>query len=189
MKKFNVFICGLILALIVSTVSPSFVHANEIASKESALAESVLYNFDTKKLEFDEEAAKEEYNFTDEELNYYESSIESLTPEEVNNKLLTLGIDMENYDGNIIYKEDENGEVQGFAVIAWLAGIGFVSFVGYFFWDRYLTHKEKMNYMNKCFAQGGNPIIDSRDKSGLKGQTSAAEAERIGGYNFACEKP
>ena len=43
--------------------------------------------------------------------------------------------------------------------------------------------------MNKCFAQGGNPIIDSRDKSGLKGQTSAAEAERIGGYNFACEKP
>ena len=48
MKKFNVFICGLIFALIVSTVSPSFVQANELASKESALAESVLYNFNTK---------------------------------------------------------------------------------------------------------------------------------------------
>ncbi|GAB0171769.1 chromosome partitioning protein ParB [Lysinibacillus sp. CTST325] len=188
MKKFNVFICSLILTLIVSTVLPNFAYANELESKESALAESLLYNFNTQTLEFDEEAAKEIYNFTDEELSYYES-LESLTPEEVNNTLLTLGIDMENYDGNIIYKEDENGEIQEFAVVAWLAGIGLVSFIGYFFWDRYLTHKEKMNYMDQCFAQGGNPVIDSRDDAGLRGKTSETEAKKIGGYNFACEKP
>ncbi|MCM0627112.1 hypothetical protein M5J14_21685 [Lysinibacillus sp. OL1_EC] len=188
MKKLNFFICSLILTLIVSTVLPNFAHANELASKESALAESVLYNFNTKKLEFDEETAKEKYHFTDEELNYYES-LESLTPKEVNNTLLTLGIDMENYDGDIIYKENEDGEITPYAVVAWLAGIGLVSFIGYFFWDRYLTHKEKMNYMNRCFDQGGNPIIDSRDDAGLNGQTNATEARKIGGYNFACEKP
>ena len=137
-------------------------------------------------MEFDEEAAKEVYNFTDEELNYYESSLESLTPEEVNNKLLTLGIDMENYDGNIIYKEDENGEVQEFAVIAWLAGIGFVSFVGYFSGIDIL-HIKKNELYGSMFRSGGNPIIDSRDRSGSKVQTNEAEAERIGGYNFACE--
>ncbi|MFW7188531.1 MULTISPECIES: hypothetical protein [Lysinibacillus] len=188
MKKLQFFICSLIVTLIVATIFPNFANADEYGRKESVLAESIYYNLATQTLEFDEEAAQKLYHFTDEELNYYES-LESLSPNEVHHKLLTFGLDMDNYDGTIIYKENEDGEVTPYAVIAWLAGIGLVSFIGYFFWDRYLTHKEKMNYMNKCFAQGGNPIIDSRDDAGLNGQTNATEARKIGGYNFACQKP
>lgn len=188
MKKVNIFICSLIFTLIISTALPNFAHASELNSKGEALTELILYNFKTKKLEFDDKIAQEKYNFTNEEINYYEY-LETLTSEEVNTKFLELGIDMENYDGDVIYKEDEEGELTKYGVVAWLVGIGFVSIVGYFFWDRYLTHKEKMNYMNKCFAQGGNPVIDSRDNAGLDGTTDAMAAQKIGGYNFACKRP
>lgn len=42
-------IWGLIFTLLASTVSPNFVSAKELESKESVLSESILYNFDTKK--------------------------------------------------------------------------------------------------------------------------------------------
>ncbi len=46
-----------------------------------------------------------------------------------------------------------------------------------------------MNCMNKCFAQRGNPVIDSRDNAGLDGTTDAMAAQKIGGYSFACKIP
>lgn len=96
---------------------------------------------------------------------------------------------MKNYDDDVNYKEDEEGEPSTYGVVAWLAGIGLGSIVGYFFWERYLTHKGKMNYMNKCFAQRGNPVIDSRDNAGLDGTIDAMAAQKIGGYSFACKIP
>ncbi|MGE7090907.1 hypothetical protein ACQKII_05490 [Lysinibacillus sp. NPDC048646] len=189
MKRLNFLIWGLIFTLLASTVSPNFVSAKELESKESVLSESILYNFDTKKLELDEETAKEKYDFTNEELNYYSETLESLTPKEVDDTLLDLGIDMEKFDGEIIYKENENGEITPYAAMAILAGIGLVTIMGYFFWDRYLTHVEKMNFANQCYAKDGYPVVDSRDDAGLSGITDVMEARKIGGFNFACKKP
>jgi len=47
-------------------------------------------------------------------------------------------------EGEILLKEDRDGVIQPFAwPIIWLAGIGLVSFIGYLFYDKYLTDRAK----------------------------------------------
>ncbi|MFA1739998.1 hypothetical protein [Lysinibacillus fusiformis] len=42
---------------------------------------------------------------------------------------------------------------------------------GIIFSALYFSHKEKMTLIDKCYANGGYPEIDSKDKAGAKGTT------------------
>lgn len=193
MKKSN-FIYMLVAVLFLSIILPNFAHANTNSSvneqnKVIAISESILFNFNTKKLEIDKELAKEKYTFSNSELNHFENVLDSLSIEDTNDLLLNQGIDMENYEGEILLKEDENGVIQpyGWPLII-LAGIGIVSFIGYLFYDKYLSDKEKKLLINRCYDAGGFPVIDNRDTSGRYGTTNDSAAVNIGGYNFACSR-
>lgn len=93
MKKHNYVIYSLIFALLLTTVSPILASAKESTDKEEALSESILYNLNTKKLELDKVIAKEEFDFSNEELNHYSDSFQSLTQEETHELLLDSGLD------------------------------------------------------------------------------------------------
>lgn len=190
MKKFN-FIYMLVTVLVLSLISPSLAQANTDLSvdeqnKAIALSESILFNFNTGKLEIDKELAEEKYTFSNSELNQVENVLDSLSVEETKDLLLAQGIDMENYEGEILLKEDGDEVIQYAWPIIWLAGIGLISFIGYLFYDKYLSNKEKKNLINRCYDAGGYPVIDNRDISGQYGTDSAAV--NIGGYNFACSR-
>lgn len=192
MKKPN-FIYTLIAVLCLSIILPSFAHANDFSTDEQnkaiALSESILFNFNTEKLEIDRELAEGKNLFSSSELDHIENVLNSFSVEDTKNLLLNQGIDMENYNGEILLKEDENGDIQPYAwPIIWLAGIGLVSFIGYLFYDKYLSNKEKKNLINRCYDAGGFPVIDNRDISGQYGTTSDSAAVTIGGYNFACSR-
>lgn len=192
-KKNNI-IYILVTVLFLSLISPGFAHANvdssiEEQKKAIALSESILINLNTGKLEIDKELAQEKYAFPNSELNRIENVLDSLDVEETKNLLLSQGIDMENYEGEILLKEDRDGVIQPFAwQIIWLAGIGLVSFIGYLFYDKYLTDREKRNLINRCYDSGGLPVIDERDTSGRFGTTSDTAAITVGGFNFACAR-
>lgn len=192
MKKFN-FIYMLVTVLVLSLISPSFAQANTDLSvdeqnKAIALSESILFNFNTGKLEIDKELAEEKYTFSNSELNQVENVLDSLSVEETKDLLLAQGIDMENYEGEILLKEDGDEVIQYAWPIIWLAGIGLISFIGYLFYDKYLSNKEKKNLINRCYDAGGYPVIDNRDISGQYGTTNDSAAVNIGGYNFACSR-
>ena len=192
-KKNNIFYI-LVTVLFLSLISPGFAHANVDSSIEEqkraiALSESILFNLNTEKLEIDKGLAQEKYAFPNSELNRIENVLDSLDVEETKNLLLAQGIDMENYEGEILFKEDRDGVIQPFALpVIWLAGIGLVSFIGYLFYDKYLTDREKRNLINRCYDSGGSPVIDERDTSGRFGTTSDTAAITIGGFNFACAR-
>lgn len=192
MKKFN-FIYMLVTVLVLSLISPSLAQANTDLSvdeqnKAIALSESILFNFNTGKLEIDKELAEEKYTFSNSELNQVENVLDSLSVEETKDLLLAQGIDMENYEGEILLKEDGDEVIQYAWPIIWLAGIGLISFIGYLFYDKYLSNKEKKNLINRCYDAGGYPVIDNRDISGQYGTTNDTAAVNIGGYNFACSR-
>lgn len=192
MKKFN-FIYMLVTVLVLSLISPSLAQANTDLSvdeqnKAIALSESILFNFNTGKLEIDKELAEEKYTFSNSELNQVENVLDSLSFEETKDLLLAQGIDMENYEGEILLKEDGDEVIQYAWPIIWLAGIGLISFIGYLFYDKYLSDKEKKNLINRCYDAGGYPVIDNRDISGQYGTTNDTAAVNIGGYNFACSR-
>lgn len=192
MKKFN-FIYMLVTVLVLSLISPSLAQANTDLSvdeqnKAIALSESILFNFNTGKLEIDKELAEEKYTFSNSELNQVENVLDSLSVEETKDLLLAQGIDMENYEGEILLKEDGDEVIQYAWPIIWLAGIGLISFIGYLFYDKYLSNKEKKNLINRCYDAGGYPVIDNRDISGQYGTTNDSAAVNIGGYNFACSR-
>lgn len=192
MKKFN-FIYMLVTVLVLSLILPSLAHANTDLSvdeqnKAIALSESILFNFNTGKLEIDKELAEEKYTFSNSELNQVENVLDSLSVEETKDLLLAQGIDMENYEGEILLKEDGDEVIQYAWPIIWLAGIGLISFIGYLFYDKYLADKEKKNLINRCYDAGGYPVIDNRDISGQYGTTNDTAAVNIGGYNFACSR-
>lgn len=192
MKKFN-FIYMLVTVLVLSLISPSLAQANTDLSvdeqnKAIALSESILFNFNTGKLEIDKELAEEKYTFSNSELNQVENVLDSLSVEETKDLLLAQGIDMENYEGEILLKEDGDEVIQYAWPIIWLAGIGLISFIGYLFYDKYLSDKEKKNLINRCYDAGGYPVIDNRDISGQYGTTNDTAAVNIGGYNFACSR-
>ncbi|UZM97002.1 hypothetical protein OL548_16930 [Lysinibacillus sp. MHQ-1] len=48
--------------------------------------------------------------------------------------------------------------------------------------------KKKMTLIDKCYANGGYPEIDSKDKAGAKGTTDGGAATKAGGYKFECKK-
>lgn len=192
MKKIK-FTYFLIALIVFSTMVPNFAQAQDFTDKENALGESILYNFETGKLEIVKEFANEKYDFNDSELDYYNEKFNELTVDETNKLLLSQGIDIENYEGDVLYLENNEGTVQPFGVIAILAGIGIVTAIGYFWWDKYLTYKIKQNLIDKCYSIGGSPVFDSRDDSGFKGDPKKNrnyyEISSEGGYNFACERP
>jgi len=191
-KKFN-YIYMLVTVLVLSLISPSLAQANTDLSvdeqnKAIALSESILFNFNTGKLEIDKELAEEKYTFSNSELNQIENVLDSLSVEETKDLLLAQGIDMENYEGEILLKEDGDEVIQYAWPIIWLAGIGLVTFIGYLFYDSYLAHKEKKLLIKRCYDAGGYPVIDSRDVSGEYGITNDSAAIVVGGYNFACSR-
>jgi len=52
----------------------------------------------------------------------------------------------------------------------------------------YFSHKQKMNFINRCYNNRGYPKIDSRDKGGVKGTTNSGSASVAGGYKMECRK-
>lgn len=182
----------LILSLIVSSASASLaqvqpVGEQEYSAKVTAFYESIFYNVNTGELELVEEIAAEKYSFTKNELAEMNSMVDSVTKEEVDQLIKEHNIDLASYEGEVLYNENGDELIQPFAFI-YLVGIGLILISAYFFYSRYLDYKEKMTLINRCYDRNGDLVVDSRDKSGVKGKPNEGDAKRVGGYNFACKK-
>ncbi len=56
------------------------------------------------------------------------------------------------------------------------------------FTGMYFNYKEKQNLVNQCYKHKGTPVIDSRDKSGLKGKPNGGSSSSTKNYKFKCVK-
>lgn len=56
------------------------------------------------------------------------------------------------------------------------------------FYAMYSSYAEKQMLIDPCYDNGGTPVIDSRDSSGVEGTTDSGAAKHAGGYRFECQK-
>src|SRR5699024_12695194 len=70
----------------------------------------------------------------------------------------------------------------GVALMSILTGGGLI------FYAMYTTHSEKQSLIDQCYDNGGTPVIDSRNSSGVEGTTDSGAAKTAGGYRFECQK-
>lgn len=112
------------------------------------------------------------------------AQLASLDDEEVDRLLIQSG-----YNPAEVRVENDQATAS-VAPIIWIAGIAIAALTtGALIWvSKYYSHKEKMRLIDQCYANGGYPEVDSRDKGGVKGTTKSGEARSAGGYNFKCRK-
>ncbi|QTD42522.1 hypothetical protein [Sporosarcina sp. Te-1] len=144
----------------------------------ASISQSLYYDKGSGKVQIDENRVAELQNISLKEaqaLKEANEALSDLSKEETDKMLIDAGYDPENL---------EDGAYLPNAWPIFLIGIGLI--VAYYFWDRYLSYKEKTLLINRCYDQYGYPVVDSRDNSGLRGIPNEAEASRVGGFNFAC---
>lgn len=170
-----------------ATVAP-VAQAQEVDSGvqgPAALVEAVYFDSDTDEFRLNED--KIDHNrVTAEEIDQAESELADLTDDEIDQVITENGHDPEQ-----IREPNTSGITPMVApVIIWggVALIGILTGGGLIFYAMYTTHAEKQNLIDQCYGNGGTPVIDSRDSSGVEGTTDSGAAKTAGGYRFECQK-
>ncbi|WP_052059801.1 hypothetical protein [Lysinibacillus fusiformis] len=182
-KKMFKLVPLLILTLVFSAIASPIAQANEVAAKDDAINNSTYYSVKTHEIVlFEEEALSLNPYLENQELNYVKNYLENLSDEEIDEILIQNGYNLDD-----IKIDTELGH----ANIVWFVPIVVGAIIvagGIIFSALYFSHKEKMTLIDKCYANGGYPEIDSKDKAGAKGTTDGGAATKAGGYKFECKK-
>ncbi|MFB5660306.1 hypothetical protein [Alteribacillus sp. HJP-4] len=184
----------LIFAVVFSTFALSAGHAapaqpNEkdmdemmLNERDSALVKATFYNTETGTFELDEEIAREHYNFSDEALSSIKIAMEDISPEQAEQLMADANIDI--YDT----EEEDGASTQVAPALIWggIAVIGILTGGALIFSSMYFNHQEKTQLIDRCYDEGGNPVVSNQDSAGVNGTTDSGAAERAGGYTFEC---
>lgn len=181
MTKLIVIILAFVLTF--SSLFTPISNAQTIADKNEAIATSTYYSVKKHEILLNEqEALSKNPNLTNQELNQVNKYLKSLSDEDIDEILIENGYSLE---------EVKIDPSLGHANIVWYVPviiIGILVTGALIFTAKYFSHKEKMNLIDKCYDNGGYPVVDSRDRSGVNGTTSSAGAKSAGGYKFECRK-
>lgn len=173
----------LVLILALSSALVPYANAQAVASKEEAINSSTYYLPYEDKIILDEEKALSLNNqITAAEIKEIELYLSSLKTKQIDEILIDNGYDLEDV------KVDED---VAHANIVWFVPVIIIALLvtgAIIFTGKYLSYKEKKNLVDKCYANKGYPVLDSRDKTGVSGSPKKGVAEGSGGYKFECRK-
>lgn len=170
-----------------ATVAP-VAQAQEIDSdvqSPAALVEAVYFDSDADEFRLNE-AKIDHDRVTTEEIDEVESELSDLSDEEIDQVIAENG-----YDPDQVREPNPSGVTPMIApAVIWggVALIGILTGGGLIFYAMYTTHSEKQSLIDQCYDNGGTPVIDSRDSSGVEGTTDSGAAKTAGGYRFECQK-
>lgn len=142
-----------------------------------ALEQSIFVNTMTNTAHIDQAKALQYYDFTDKELTTLQHQLDQLTEDEVT--------EIVNYT---LANSGEEAQTRSVSLIIWVGVIviGIVTSLALYFSSKYITHKEKMTLIDRCYDAGGTPIIDSADVGGLNGAPEKAWWKISSTYKFEC---
>ncbi|CCE54339.1 MAG: chromosome partitioning protein ParB [Corynebacterium sp.] len=150
-----------------------------------ALAEAVYYDEGADEFRLNE-AKIDHDRVTAAEIDTAESELAGLSDEQIDQVIADNG-----YDPEQMRQPDSTQITPQIApAIIWggVALIGILTGGGLIFYAMYTSHAEKQNLIDQCYDNGGSPVIDSRDSSGVEGTTDSGAAKHAGGYRFECQK-
>ena len=184
MKKILSLICILLMVLTTFTSGVGLANDNSenlVFSAEGlkAIEKSVYVNTQSRTAHIDEEKALDYYEFTAEELQYIQDTLDNLTDDQIQ---IMIDYSQVNSKGG--------SQIQVAPIIIWggIALIGIFTGAALYFSSKYMTHQEKMSLINQCYAVGGTPSIESGDEGGLYGAPKKAWWKLSNTYDFECIK-
>lgn len=144
-----------------------------------ALDKSVYVDMQSRTAHVDKEKAMSYYNFTDEELNSVQVTLDNLTDDQIQ--------EMINYAQ---FTSEDGIQPRVAPAIIWggIAILGIFTGAALYFSSKYMTYKEKQNLINRCYDMGGTPSIESGDTGGLHGAPKKAWWKISNQYTFECVK-
>lgn len=184
MKTSRFMVALMIFALVFSGLATPISKSEAAGNSTDAISQSTYYSVKEHKIVLNEQevlsinpAVETQY------IEEVKTRLAALTNEEVDQILLANGF---------VLEEVKIDTDLAHANIVWyipvLIGMAILATGALIFTALYFNHKEKTNLINKCYANGGYPVIDSRDKSGVKGTTNSGSAKAANGYKFECRK-
>lgn len=120
------------------------------------------------------------------EVDQIKSGLTDLSDEQIDQVLAENG-----YDPAEMRQSNNSGTSFRIApAVIWggVAILGILTGGGLIFYATYTSHEEKQNLVNKCYENGGTPVVDSRDSTGVEGSPDSGAAQKEGGYRFECQK-
>lgn len=150
-----------------------------------SLAEVMYYDSDADEIRLIENQIDYD-RVTKAEVEKIKSGLADLSDEQINQVLTENG-----YDPAEMRQSDNSGVSFRIApAVIWggVAILGILTGGGLIFYATYTSHEEKQNLVNKCYENGGTPVVDSRDSTGVEGSPDSGAAQKEGGYRFECQK-
>ena len=183
MLKAKQMIVLIVFAVLASSLFSPVANAQATEDVNEAIAKSTYYSVKDHEIVLNKkEALEKNPSVTKRDIREVEKFLRALTDEDIDQILLDNGYSLEEVkvDSNLAH-----------ANIAWFVPVIIIAILAagaLIFTALYFNHKEKTNLINKCYANNGYPVIDSRDKSGVSGTTNSGSAKAANGYKFECRK-
>jgi hypothetical protein len=183
MKKVKQLIVLMVFALIFGNLLTPVANAQEAASANEAIANSTYYSVKDHEIVLNKkEALDKNPNLAKKDIKEVQKFLKALTDEDIDQILLDNGYSLEEVkiDSDLAH-----------ANIVWFVPVIIIAILAagtLIFTALYFNHTQKQNLINKCYANKGYPVIDSRDSSGVNGTTSSGAAKSANGYKFECKK-
>lgn len=183
MKIFKRITVLIVFALMFSSLSAPVTNAQAMVSKNEAISSATYYSVKKHEVIVNKQealAANSELSQTD--FKEVEKFLKSLSDADIDQILIDNGYSLEEVkiDSDLAH-----------ANIVWFVPIAIIAILAagaIIFTAMYFNHTQKQNLINKCYANKGYPVIDSRDSSGVKGTTNSGAAKAANGYKFECKK-
>ncbi|MGM0876786.1 MAG: chromosome partitioning protein ParB [Bacillota bacterium] len=183
MKNLKLITVLLVFALIFSSLLTPVTNAQALESKNEAIANSTYYSVKNHEIVLNEiEALSSNPNLEMKDFKEVKKFLKSLTDEDIDQILVANGYSLEEVKIDLDLAH---------ANIVWFVPVIIIAILvtgALIFTALYFNHTEKQNLINKCYANKGYPVIDSRDSSGVNGTTNSGAAKAANGYKFECRK-
>lgn len=149
------------------------------------LANATIYDPSSDEIRIDRSKV-DHTQVSDATLNKVETGLKTVPDETVNEVLKDNGLDPEETRN----QGDSDVSIRIAPAIIWggAAIPGIIAGGGLIFYAMYTTHEEKMQLVNRCYDEGGTPVVSSQDSAGVEGTTDSGAAQKAGGYRFECQK-
>ena len=179
---------ALTAALVTTAVAVPSAHAREVDPQirgPLVLAEAMYFDAGTDEIRLDERSI-DSSRVTEAEVDTVRRGLTQLTDEQIDEVLIDNGMDPDEVRQTV----EPGVSLRIAPAIIWggVAILGILAGGGLIFYAMYTSHAEKQNLINRCYDNGGTPVIDSRDSAGIEGTTDSGAAKREGGYRFECQK-
>lgn len=179
---------ALAAALVATAAAVPSAHGSELEPTirgPLVLAEATYYDAGTDEIRLDERSI-DSSRVTAAEVDAVRLGLETLSDEQIDEVLLDNGMNPD----EVRHTVEPGTSLRIAPAIIWggVAILGILAGGGLIFYAMYTSHAEKQNLINRCYDNGGAPVIDSRDSAGVEGTTDSGAAQRAGGYRFECQK-